>query len=83
MQDRENVVATAFGLTLPTPDDVIRAEKSLGLDLPAHNGTDHWDLPMPARFVINRFRRILYASVNADHRMRSDPKECLVHLKNV
>jgi peroxiredoxin len=77
LQDRENAVATAFGLTLATPPKVIEAERFLGLDLPAHNGTDNWNLPMPARFVVDRSSVIRFASVHADHRTRSEPSECL------
>lgn len=77
VQDPDNKVATTFGLTLETPADVIEAEKFLGLDLPAHNGNDNWDLPMPARYVLNHDSEILYASIHVDHRMRSHPRECL------
>lgn len=77
VQDRENRVATAFGLTLSTPPEVIEAEKFLGLDLPAHNGTDHWDLPIPSRYVVDSNGKILFASLHVDHRTRQDPEACL------
>ena len=81
MQDRDNKVATTFGLTLKTPVDVIEAEKFLGLDLPTHNGNENWDLPMPARYVLNQESEILYASIHVDHRMRNHPNECLQFLE--
>ena len=77
LRDTNNAVSTAFGLTLPQPKDVIEAEQSLGLDLPAHNGTQSWDLPIPSRYVIDRSLRVRYASHSVDHRLRSDPKDCL------
>ncbi|QEG24568.1 redoxin domain-containing protein [Mariniblastus fucicola] len=77
LQDVNNQIATSFGLTVSTPPDVIEAERSLGLELPETNGTDHWDLPMPSRFVIGRGGEIRFASVHADHRLRSEPEECL------
>ena len=81
VQDRDNELATAFGLTLETPPKVIEAEKFLGLDLPQANGNDNWDLPMPARYVLRRDREILFASVHPDHRTRSEPEKCLPYLK--
>ena len=77
IQDRGNQLATAFGLTLATPPAVIEAERSLGLNLPECNDTDHWDLPMPARYVIDQTGAILFASLHADHRQRSEPEACL------
>lgn len=81
VQDRQNELATAFGLTLETPPEVIEAERFLGLDLPQANGTDNWDLPMPARYVIGDSGQILFAAVHPDHRTRSEPEECLQYLK--
>lgn len=80
LRDTDNRAATAFGLTLPTPLDVQAAEEALGLDLPAHNGTTHWDLPMPARYVIGVDGSILWARVHPDHRERSEPIEALAVL---
>ena len=80
-QDRDNKLASAFGLTLETPPDVIEAESFLGLDLPAHNGTNHWDLPIPSRYVLDRTGKVLYASLHVDHRERRDPLECLEFLR--
>jgi len=77
LRDHENELATAFGLTLKTPPAVIAAEQFLGLDLPAHNDSDHWDLPIPSRYVIDRTFRIRFASLHVDHRMRTDPVDCL------
>lgn len=77
LQDRNNVIATTLNLTLPQPPEVIAAEQFLGLDLPTHNGTDHWDLPIPARFVIDRNSTVLYSAIHVDHRTRKHPNECL------
>ena len=68
LRDEDNRVSTAFGLTLPQPDDVIAAEQSLGLELPAHNGNDNWDLPIPARYVIDAEAQVLYRALHVDHR---------------
>lgn len=77
LRDANNAVSTAFGLTLPQPAEVIAAEQELGLELPKHNDADNWDLPMPARYVIDASSVIRFASVHADHRWRTDPVECL------
>ena len=81
LHDHDNQISTAFGLTLETPPEVIEAERTLGLDLPETNGTDNWDLPMPARYVIDLSGVIRFAAVHADHRLRSEPEECLAAMK--
>ena len=81
--DEDNRVATAFGLTFQTPDSVRDIEIELGLDLPKHNGTDHWDLPMPARIVIDRAGIIRSCEVQADHALRTDPAATLAVLRSL
>ena len=34
LQDRDNAISTMFRLTIETPPEVVKAERSLGLDLP-------------------------------------------------
>lgn len=80
LRDANNEVANAFGLTLATPPPVIEAERFLGLDLPEHNGTDNWDLPIPARYVLDTTGKILYAALHVDHRLRTEPADCLVSM---
>lgn len=77
LQDFGNQLATEFGLTQNTPPDVVEAEQFLGLDLPSQNGVDSWDLPIPARFVIDADRTVRYVTLHLDHRTRTHPKECL------
>ena len=77
LRDANNIASSAFGLTLEQPADVIAAEESLGLDLMAHNGSENWDLPIPSRYVIDTSSQILYRALHVDHRMRTDPVDCL------
>ena len=77
LRDADNIVSSAFGLTLRQPAEIIAAEQSLGLDLPAHNGIENWDLPIPARFVIDTNAQILFAALHVDHRFRTEPLDCV------
>ena len=80
LRDADNIVSSAFGLTLQQPAEVIAAEQTLGLDLPAHNGGANWDLPIPARFVIDANSHIRFAALHVDHRLRTEPLDCLNRL---
>ncbi len=54
--------------------------KSIGLDLPAYNGDDSYELPMPGTFVVAKNGTIQLAQVDADFTERLEPAaiiECL------
>jgi len=55
----------------------------LGIDLPAHNGDDSFELPMPATYVVDSSGKIVHAFVNIDHQQRQDPEGILTILKNL
>ncbi|MGJ5181103.1 peroxiredoxin-like family protein [Bradyrhizobium oligotrophicum] len=81
LSDVRNDVAAAFGLRFALPDYLVDLYKSLKNDLPAFNGDPSWTLPMPARYVIGRDGRILYAEVNPDYTRRPEPEDMLPALR--
>lgn len=81
--DTNNLAATAFKIRTEMPQEVIEAEQFLGLDLPTHNGTDNWDLPIPARYLVDRSGVIQFASIHVDHRLRTDPADLLQKLSSL
>jgi len=81
LSDYDNVVARAFGLVYVLPEAFRDAYNTLGIDLPATNGTETFELPVPATFVIAGNRRIAYADVNADYTYRPDPDDLLERVR--
>lgn len=77
LSDPGNAVADLFGLRFALPDYLVELYKGLKNDLPAFNGDPSWTLPMPARFVIGRDRRIAYANVEPDYTRRPEPEDML------
>jgi len=47
------------------------------VNLPFTNGDDSWELPIPAMFIVDRDRTILYAYANEDYTERPEPAEIL------
>jgi peroxiredoxin len=78
-------LASQFGLVYTIPDDHRDYYRSILLNIPFINGSerggegggDHWRLPIPATYVLNQDRRVLYAQAYADHRVRPEPEEAL------
>jgi peroxiredoxin len=79
--DAGNGVARQFGLVFPVPEELRRVYTEMKIDLPRYNGDDSWELPMPARFVIEPSGIISYADFDPDYTTRPDPEETLHALR--
>jgi len=78
------VIAKAFGLAFTLPNDLKDVYlNSFKLDLEARNGESSWQLPMPARFVIDRRGIIRSAEADPDYTVRPEPEETLAFLKTL
>lgn len=73
LSDADNSVARLFGLVYRISDAARERLQALGRDLVAHNGTDRWELPITATYVINQAGLIVFDHVEADYRERLDP----------
>lgn len=51
------------------------------MDIPAHNGDESYTLPIPATYVINSNKEIVFSSVNPNWMERADANEYLTVLK--
>jgi peroxiredoxin len=53
------------------------------LDLTQQNADGSWSLPVPGTFVIDRDRRIRFAFVPADYRVRAEPDDAVAALRSL
>lgn len=77
LSDVGNTVAKTFGLVFALAETLRPIYLNFGLDIPASNGDDSYELPFPATFVIDRDRTIRYSFVDADYTKRAEPSEVL------
>ena len=84
LNDHRLTIATAFGLVFTLPDDLrevyLHVFKN---DLAKRNGDPSWQLPMPARFVIDRSGLIRAAEADPDYTARPEPEETVAILKTL
>lgn len=73
LSDADNSVARLFGLVYRISDAARERLQAFGRDLASHNGTDSWELPITATYVINQKGLIVFHHVEADYRERLDP----------
>jgi len=82
LSDKGNRVAREFGIVFTLPEALRPIYTQFGIDLPAWNGDDSFELPMPATYVIGRNGIILDGFVNTDYTQRMEPEKILDTLRN-
>lgn len=79
--DPDNLLAKQFGMVFKVPDPLKEIYQGFGIDLERFNGNDHWELPLPGRFVVDRDGTIVDADLHPDHTVRPEPEETLQILR--
>ncbi|HSL26662.1 MAG TPA: peroxiredoxin-like family protein [Acidimicrobiia bacterium] len=75
LSDHNNVVARRFHLVYEMLPEQVAMYRADGRDVGAMNGTEVWELPVPATYVIDRDGTIKYGFVDLNHRRRAEPAE--------
>jgi peroxiredoxin len=80
LSDVGNRVARQFGIVNQLPEDLRSVYAGFGIDLPAANGDQTFELPLPATYVVDQGRKIRMAFVDVDYTKRVDPEEVIAVL---
>lgn len=72
LSDQDNKVANQYGLVFTLQENIREIYKNIGADLALFNDDDSYTLPIPATYLINKNRKIEFASVNANYMERAD-----------
>ena len=75
LTDQNGELAEKFGIRWSLQDYVIPIHEGFGVELPRIHGDGQWNLPMPARYVIDTTGTIAYAEVNPDYTRRPEPAD--------
>jgi peroxiredoxin len=75
--DHGGRVARRYGLEWVIPIGLREALVKAGVDLGEKNSDRSWNLPIPARYVIDRNGAVVFAEVNPNFRQRPHPLELL------
>jgi peroxiredoxin len=77
LSDSNNLIAKDYGLVFSLAEELRQIYKGFGIDIKGLNNEDSYNLPMPATFVINKNKEILYTFVDEDYTKRCDPQTIL------
>lgn len=80
LSDAGNRVSRQIGLVFKLPAALRPIYEKFGIDIPAHNGDDSFELPVPATYIIGRNGVIAYAYIDADYTSRMEPSEIVAQL---
>ena len=83
LSDVGNKVANSFGLVFALAEELRPIYSSFGIDIPAYNGDDTFELPMPATYVIDADGTIIHVFVDADYTKRLEPSAVLDALEEL
>ena len=83
LSDVGNRVAHMFGLVFKLDLKMIPVYRHFGVDLPAVNGDDSYELPIPATYIVDTHGKIVKDYVNSDYTKRLDPEEVIKFLKTI
>tara|TARA_R110000737_G_scaffold2923_9_gene9175 strand:+ start:127400 stop:128077 length:678 start_codon:yes stop_codon:yes gene_type:complete len=75
--DENNELARSLGLTFKLDAKTIKKYHEYKIDVPESNGTDKWELPIPATYVIDQDMTVKFVFDDTNHRKRADYKDVL------
>jgi peroxiredoxin len=80
LSDLGNTVSERLGLVFDLPMELRPIYEKFGIDIVGYNGDTSFRLPMPATYIIDRDRRIVFDFVDADYTLRIEPTEIVAKL---
>jgi len=83
LSDLGNVIARHYGLLMEVYEELRPLYREWGIDLPAANGDESHELPIPATYVIDREGVIRAAYVNRNYTRRMEPADIIAALKQL
>jgi peroxiredoxin len=83
LSDVGNAVSRDYGIVMNVPASMRPLYLKWGLDVPAVNGDDSWELPIPATYVIDQDGIITFAYINKNYTERCEPAEIITALEKM
>jgi peroxiredoxin len=80
LSDAGTRVARQLGIAFEPAEDVLEAQRALGLDIRDGNADGSPELPMPTVLIVDRNRTVRFVDVQADYTSRTEVSEILAAL---
>lgn len=83
LSDKGNTYARSLNIVFALDPDLKKLYQGFGVDLEKSQGTDAWELPLAAAFVVDAKHIVRYSFLDADYKKRADPETVLQELRNL
>lgn len=83
LSDLGNKTARQYGLLFTVYEEMRPLYLKWGLDVPASNGDDSWELPVPATYIIDSNALIRAAHTDKDYTRRMEPEQIVATLRDL
>ena len=83
LSDVGNVLSRQYGLLMTVYEEMRPLYLEWGIDLPASNGDDSYELPVPATYVIGTDGIVRAAHVDKDYTKRMEPADIVAALRAI
>jgi len=83
LSDQDMVLARAFGVAFRVDDETLTKYESYGIDLQAASGRSHYQLPVPAVFIIDRAGAIRFSHRDEDYTQRLSGEALLAAARRI
>jgi peroxiredoxin len=83
LSDTGSQLARTVGIAFQPADEVLAAQRQLGLDLAKVNDTDAPELPMPTVLVVDGERIVRFADTHADYTARTEVPTIVAALESL
>ena len=83
LRDAGNEWARRAGLAFSLPEDLQAVYARFGIDLPEANESEGWELPLPARYVVDTAGIIRSLDADPDYTVRPEPEATVEVLRGL
>jgi peroxiredoxin len=82
LSDNSNVIAKKYGLVFSLADELRPIYESFNINVPSSNDEDSYEIPMPATYVLNKNKEIIFSFIDEDYTKRCEPQDIIDAIKN-
>jgi len=83
LSDTNNIIAKDYGLVFSLADELKPIYLSFGIDIPSKNQENSYEIPMPATYLINKNKEIVFSFIDEDYTKRCEPQDIIDILKSL
>ena len=83
LSDQGNRTAREYGLLFSVDQEMRPLYLEWGFDVPACNGDDSWELPVPATYIIDTNGVVRAAFIDKDYTKRMEPDDIIAALNEI